>query len=157
MLYGREEHYRRALEKLLEAFGPVIREIGPHPWHSKFYWDELGPEITRRFVFFDGLINQDEIRDIKVSTVGLESELSVGGRRTVNIDPGYLTLAKVVLASTKDYVHRIYLGRGIFAEVTLHFRAGSFHPRPFAYRDYRDAGSLELFREMREEFRERLP
>jgi hypothetical protein len=157
LLSGQEEHCRQALDTLREAFGPVIRETPPLPWHSEFYREELGPGITRRFVFFERLIAQDDIVDIKLATRGMEAELSAGGRRTVNIDPGYLTLAKVVLATTKDYVHRIYLGRGIFAEVTLSFRAGRFHPRPFAYRDYRDEASLALFGEMREEFRDRLP
>jgi hypothetical protein len=145
------------VERLREVFGPVIRETAPRSWHSEFYREELGPDINRRFVFFERLIEQDDIVDIKLAATGMESGLSAGGNRTVNIDPGYLTLAKVVLATTKDYVHRIYLGRGVFAEVTLSFSEGRFHPRPFAYRDYREPASLDLFGEMREEFRKRLP
>lgn len=156
-LYGGEDHYRRALQCLADAFGPVLAESPPMPWeYSDYYQPELGRTITRRFVFFENLISQDELRDIKLRTVEMEAKLSTAGKRSVNLDPGYLTPAKVVLASTKDYSHRVCLGGGIFAEVTLYFQGGAFRPHLFTYRDYREEATLRMFAEMRSVLKNRL-
>jgi hypothetical protein len=75
----------------------------------------------------------------------------VAGRRRVDVDPGYLTRTKLVLATTKDYAHRVYLGRGIYAEVTLSYRQGAFHPWPWTYPDYASpeyAPQLEAMRRL---------
>jgi len=156
-LYGSEDSYLRAREDLVDAFGPVLAESPPLPWeYSDYYRPELGSPITRRFAFFENLISQDELRDIKLRTMEMEEKLSSGGKRSVNLDPGYLTSAKVVLASTKDYSHRVCLGGGIFAEVTLHFQEGAFRPHLFTYRDYREEAALRMFAEMRGVLRKRL-
>jgi hypothetical protein len=154
-LYGREEFYLKALAMLKDAFGPVLAESPPRPWQSDYYRDELGWPITRRFVFFEKPILQDGLADIKLSTIDMEAALSSGSGRRINLDPGYLTLAKVVLASTKDYSHRIYLGKGICAEVTLYYQGGRFHPHVFTYHDFREDETLRMFSEMREAFRQR--
>ena len=72
------------------------------------------------------------------------------GKRSVNIDPGYLDLAKVVLFSTKDYSHRIYLDKGIYAEVTLFYKDNRFNPWPWTYPDYRTSEYLGIFKSIRE-------
>lgn len=156
-LYGSEDNYRRAREGLADAFGPVLAESPPIPWeYSDYYRPELGWPITRRFVFFENLISQEELKDIKLGTAQMEASLSSGGKRGVNLDPGYLTAAKVVLASTKDYSHRVCLGGGIFAEVTLYFQGGEFRPHLFTYRDYREEATLGMFAEMRDVLKKRL-
>ncbi len=91
------------------------------------------------------MVGQDTLADIKQRTISIEKELSEHGNRTVNLDPGYLTQAKVVLASTKDYAHRIYLREGIFAETTLYFRKGTFRGHLFTYRDFLEDNIIELF------------
>jgi hypothetical protein len=156
-LYAKEECFIRAKERLVREFGPLMLETEARRWdHTDYYGEELGPEILRRFLFFREPIGQGELAEIKVATVAIEQELSEGGRRTVNLDPGYMTLAKLVLASTKDYSHRVYLGRGIFAEVTLTYVKDGFKPFPYTYRDYRDVHYLKLFDEVRERTREML-
>jgi hypothetical protein len=70
--------------------------------------------------------------------------------RPLNLDPGYITLAKLVLASTKDHAHRIYLSQGIYAEITLNYRAGSWQPLPWTYPDYRRSDFQEFFTNCRE-------
>jgi hypothetical protein len=79
-------------------------------------------------------------------------------RRRINLDPGYLTEAKVVLATTKDYAHRIYLGSGIFAEVALRYKeaAKSFVPLEYTYRDYEAAETIRLMNDARGRLRKRL-
>lgn len=139
---------------LAGLFGPILRKTPLAPWdHTDYYEAEFGPGLTKRLLFFERLIDQGEIREIKLAAVGLEARLSSGGKRTVNIDPGYLTEAKVVLASTKDYSHRVSLGGGVFAEVTLYHMHGSFRPHLFTYRDYMAPASIRLFEEVREAFR----
>jgi hypothetical protein len=155
-LFGGEEVYGASLKKLKKTFGPVLMESPPGRWKSRYYRDELGPVITRRFVFFENLITQDSIRDIKLGAIALEDEFREGGRRLINLDPGYLTLAKVVLASKKDYSHRIYLGEGIFAETTLYYQGGKFNPHLFTYPDFKEAGNLKMFKDMRKVFREKV-
>jgi hypothetical protein len=156
-LTGGGEYHRMAVRSIEAVFGPVLRETPPVPWdYSDYYMDEFGPGLQRRFVFFENLIGQEELGEIKLRTISLERELSADGKRRVNIDPGYLTEAKVVLASTKDYSHRVYLGGGVFAEVTLHYRQGGFRPHLFAYPDYHEEENIRLFGEMRGVFRARL-
>lgn len=144
-LFSRKEFYPRGRERLISLFGPVLMETPAVLWdYSTYYREELGWPILRRFLFFERPVGQDKLGEIKLETNALEAELSSDGKRNINLDPGYLTLAKVVLASTKDYSHRIYLGRGIYAEVTLVYRAGEFHPYVNTYRDYRDYAGIFL-------------
>lgn len=96
-------------------------------------------------MFFKNLISEEDIADIKIKTNQIEKELSVEGKRKINLDPGYIGLAKLVLATTKDYSHRIYLRRGIYGEVTLIYRGNSFTPHINTYRDYSDREYIELF------------
>jgi hypothetical protein len=82
------------------------------------------------------LIGQDQLADIKLVTNALEQARAADGRRRVNIDPGYLLLERFVLATGKNYSHRIYLGRGIYADLTLIYRQGAFRALPWTYPDY---------------------
>jgi len=112
----------------------------------------MGKELIRQWVSFSQLIKEDEIKDIKLKTIQLEKLLAnKDGRRNVNIDPGYVSLSKLVLASTKNYAHRIYLGDGIFAEITLIYRKGMFRPLEWTYPDYRQ--NTKFFEEVRSELR----
>jgi len=145
-LYSREEYYLIAKERLIARFGEIIMESRQSDWdYSDYYRDELGWPIKRRFVFFRNIINPEQITDIKLTTNDIEQQLSIEGRRSINIDPGYITLSKVVLVSTKNYSHRIYLGKGIYAEVTLIYRDGRYHPHLFTYRDYASDAYREIF------------
>ena len=88
-------------------------------------------------------------RPNKLITNFIESDLSTGGARRVNLDPGYMDAARVVLASTKDHAHRILLGKGIYGEVTLLYRDGAFRPLPWTYPDYREAATLAFLKGVR--------
>ncbi|RKY37009.1 MAG: DUF4416 domain-containing protein, partial [Candidatus Omnitrophota bacterium] len=83
----------------------------------------------------------------------LEKKFSHQGKRNINIDPGYLNEGKLILASTKDNLQRVYLGKGIYAEVTLYFRKGEYHPFMWTYPDYCSFEYREIFREIRSIFR----
>lgn len=128
----------------------------PLPWNfSAHYREELGPSIKRRFIFFKDLFDTGTLADIKIKTNEIEGAFSVDGRRLVNLDPGYITLAKIVLASTKNYSHRINLGKGIYGEVTLIYveKEGTFKPHLFTYRDYQEKSSIDMFLDARARLR----
>ncbi|GAB4387396.1 MAG: DUF4416 family protein [Thermodesulfovibrionales bacterium] len=154
-LYGEEAAFSEALSGLTGLFGPALIKTPAAPWeYSGYYREEMGGRLWRRFVFFEKLVGEGALAEIKLAAVALESGLSAGGRRRVNLDPGLLSLSRVVLASTKGYSHRVYLGRGIYAEVPLIFRRGRFEPGVFVYRDYLDQSGL--FAEARKAFEGRL-
>jgi hypothetical protein len=124
-----------------------------------YYDDEMGTGLTRLFCSFRDPVGQDTLADLKLWTEGLEKELAWGegrGRRRVNLDPGLLCLEKLVLASTKDFSHRICLRDGIFAEVSLLCRAGGFQTLPWTYPDYRRGETLDFFNALRLNWRRRL-
>jgi hypothetical protein len=145
-LYSDQEYYFRACEALRDIFGDIAMESPPSSWDfSDYYKDEMGTPIFRRFVFFREPFSPDELADAKLKTIKLETGFSVEGKRQINLDPGYLTPAKVVLASTKDYSHRIYLRDGIYAEATLIFKGNRFQPHLHTYTDYKDEKRQRLF------------
>ncbi len=138
MLAGSPAWLDRAQEALCRALGPAdyIGEDLPFTY-TDYYTAEMGAPLLRRFIALEQLLDPGELAGLKEWTNGLEADWSQKGKRPVNLDPGYLAAAKFVLASTKDYAHRIYLGRGIYAEVTLLYRGGAFAPLPWTYPDYR--------------------
>ena len=149
-LYRHEEYLSLAREHLRKSFGDILFESIPLPWdYSPYYRDELGWPVKRTFIFFRERISPERLSDIKLLSNGIEQRLATEGKRNINLDPGYLTLYNVVLASTKNYAHRIYLGKGIFAEVTLVYRDGMYRPHLFTYRDYAGDTYAELFGQAR--------
>ncbi len=131
---------------LTERFGEVVLCSPVLRWdHSGYYDEELGVPIRRRFLFFGPVVDTASLPDIKRQTREIEELFSVEGRRRINLDPGYVTLAKVVLASRKNYSHRIKIGTGVFAELELFYRDGRFNMMPYTYSDYRDEGVLRIF------------
>ncbi|MEO5359655.1 MAG: DUF4416 family protein [Nitrospirota bacterium] len=150
LLYAEGHPYELIKERLVELFCPIKLESAQRPWdYSVYYNNELGSPIMRRFVIFDTLIRSETLPDIKLKTNELEQSLSVNGKRQYNIDPGYITLSKLVLATTKNYAHRIHLRGGIYAEVTLLYKGSAYVPNCFTYHDYSDAESIEFFKQGR--------
>jgi len=117
--------------------------------HTTYYAEEFGKHLKRRFVSFKKLISPSKLPEIKIITNKLEKKLSKGLKRTINIDPGYLDLAKLVLASTKDYKHRIYLNKGVYSEVTLFYENKSFRPWDWTYPDYKSNEYIAIFNKIR--------
>ncbi len=152
--------WEAARARLLERFGPVDIEAGPWPFAlTDYYAEEMGADLSRWFVSFSRLISQHEIAEIKHETDKIEAGIAAGGwpvARPVNLDPGYVTLGKLVLATTKDHAHRVAVGPDMYAEVTLAYTAGRFEPREWTYPDYRQESYLDFFARVREALREAL-
>ena len=123
---------------------------------TDYYKNEMGEELRKLFIVFASLIDPVELPSIKLETNKVETELLEGANRQVNIDPGYITQAKLVLATTKNYSHRIYLGEGIFGDLHMQFSKGSFIPQPWTYPDYRQKNMIEFFNRVRQRYLEQL-
>jgi hypothetical protein len=129
----------RAEQALTGYFGPLASRSEAVPFtHSHYYAAEMGESLWRQFLVFERLRPAEELADWKLAANAMEQDLGLnaqGGRR-VNLDPGYLAPGKLVLASTKNHEHRIYLRSGIYAEMTLRIRHRHFLAWPWTYPDY---------------------
>jgi hypothetical protein len=137
---------------LVREYGPIDIESNVLPWeNTNYYRDEMGNGIVRKFIFFKDAMDPDRLPMIKTFTNEVEQRFANAdhgiSRRRINLDPGYVTEAKVVLATTKDFSHRIYIGEGLFAEVTLRYslRERRFMPLDYTYSDYRSDAYQNLF------------
>lgn len=138
---------------LAEHFGTIQLASEPVRWEFGGYRDEMGAEIWRQYVAFERPMRADELAARKLLANRLEDRWRRGPGRLVNVDPGYVDLNKLVLATTKDAGHRVYVGDGIYAEATLRFERGEFVAFPFTYPDYAGAGARAFFTRVREALR----
>jgi uncharacterized protein DUF4416 len=125
------------VENLVKRFGDtdIISEWIPFD-QTSYYEPEMGKPLYRRLMTFERLIHQDELPQIKLDTNTIEGQFADNGKRAVNIDPGYLLLERFVLATGKNFSHRIYIGKEIYADLTLVFRKGRFESLPWTFPDY---------------------
>jgi hypothetical protein len=158
LIFALEAPIAEVRRQLEATYGRIDLETALHPFvWTRFYEREMGPTLQRQFWSFDALIAADALADLKRQTNTMERMFAGhGGQRRVNLDPGYIDLAKLVLATTKDQQHRLYLGKGIYAEVTLRFTAGRFAPWEWTYPDYRSAAYLVFFDAVRQRYRQQL-
>lgn len=150
LIYKDSSVYNKTKDKLRKKFGQIDFESAPLEFNfTDYYEKEFGKSLTRRFLSFKKAVPAHELFRIKLYTNRLEHKFMSAKNRLINIDPGYLDLAKLVLASTKDHCHRIYLYKGIFAEITLTFKDNSFQPWEWTYADYRTPEYIKIFNEIR--------
>ena len=119
---------------------------------TSYYEPEMGAGLVKQFLGFGPLVDPADLADIKRTSNDLEAGVARSDGlpgRGVNIDPGYVNGGQLVLATTKNYSHRICLGDGIYAELTLLYARGAFTPLPWTYRDYRTDDALAFFARVR--------
>ncbi|MDI6781479.1 MAG: DUF4416 family protein [bacterium] len=147
------ELFEASQERLEQEFGSVdfCSQILPFTF-TQYYTPEMGHNLKRRFISFSSLILPNELAGIKVLTNSIEQEFTAEDKRRINLDPGYLNTAKLVLATTKDHSHRIYLDNGIYAEITLRFVAGTFCQWEWTYPDYKTPEYIDIFNHIRQLF-----
>jgi hypothetical protein len=147
-------------ERLTRQFGPVDLRSEAFKFDLTHYYDmEMGTPIHRYFLAFDLLIAPGQIAAIKCATNEMEAGFATnknGVSRPVNLDPGYIEESKIVLASTKNFYHRIFLAEGIYGEVTLHYRGGKWEAFPWSFPDFRSGRYDEFFTRLRRWYREQL-
>ena len=149
----------KVYQQLTDQFGPIdyISELLPFT-STHYYEAEMGKELQRQFISFEKLIDAGTLADKKLFTNQVEQAFveKDTSRRRVNLDIGYVCMAKLVLASTKDHAHRIYLRDGIYAEITLRFYRKTFQPWEWTYPDYRSPAYIAIFNHIRTIYREQL-
>lgn len=124
-------------KRLQERYGPIDLISRWFDFsYTDYYRAEMGAPLFRRVFSFERLIAQEQLAEIKCHTNTIETAFSRQGRRLVNIDPGYLLYERFVLATGKNYTHRIYIGRQIYADLTLIYQKGAYQPLPWTYPDY---------------------
>ncbi len=142
---------------LARLFGPIDFESELLPFdHTDYYAPEFGPGLQRQIVTFERLVSPGDLPGIKCQANELERSLAAEGKRRVNVDPGYVSLVKLVLASTKNHGHRLYLAQGVYGEVTLTFQQGRYRPWPWTYPDYGSERYCQMFGEIRERYKAQL-
>lgn len=153
-----EKEISKELKAILEEkFGPfellgdaVIFDF------TDYYEKEMGFPIYRSFLAFDNLVNPELLASYKLTTIEIEQEFKDGESRTINLDPGLLTTASIILATTKNRSHRIPLEKGIYAELTLIFSKGFYQDFEWTYPDYKSDQFKDLFYQVRQDYLKQL-
>lgn len=150
-----------ATEALTDKFGTadLTSEVWPFD-KTDYYMEQTGPRILRQFISIERLIDPGKLATIKHQTNKMERKLAKALRiplpRPANLDPGVIEPSKLVLATTKNYSHRIYIGKKMFAEVTLIFDKGRWQPLDYTYPDYRQQCYFDFFEKVRVRLLEQL-
>lgn len=151
VLYSDEGKLEQARRRLVSLYGRTDYQSEPLPFIiTKYYEKEMKGEIYRLFLSCGPLISPEEIVRIKLRTNQLEGELALNGKRKVNLDPGYMDYNKVVLASQKYNGQKIYLGSGIYADLTLYYEKGRYQPYPWSFPDFNSGQYNPIFLRIRE-------
>lgn len=164
LLAGTLEQLEAARFELTQWYGRIDAESEIIPWDfTQYYQDQMGQKLLRQWVRFETLFAPEHLAKCKLETNMAETLLArqygdpgKGVPRPINIDPGYVHKYKVVLATTKDHSHRVYMREGIYAEVTLHWSANKWTPWPWTYADYKSEAAERFFNAAREKYLERL-
>jgi uncharacterized protein DUF4416 len=158
-----------AIERSAAEWGPLVRTSERFDFcETDYYQSTMGRNLLKQFWVFQRPFDPSQLAAVKRLTIAWEAELAelvrrgeivgddgmrISEPRPLNLDPGYITSAKLVLASTKDHTHRIYLRDGIFAEITLFFRHGRWEHHEWTFPDYRRADYQEFFTRVRNELK----
>ena len=153
LIYKPESSVSELFDNLEKRFGEIeytSQEILFE--HSSYYEKEMGAGLKRKLITFRDLIKRDNIVEIKIFTNSLEGVFSYGGNRTINIDPGYIAQEHLILATGKGFSHRPYLGKGVYADLTLIYKANEYRKLEWTYPDYGNNEMRTLFKALRAEY-----
>jgi hypothetical protein len=150
-----------ARRRAVEAWGDVALESPIFDFQQTDYYEaSMGTGLRKVFFAFTELLEPAELVAVKLQTNRWEQQYAALARHTeprpLNLDPGYLTLGKLVLASTKDFTHRVYLDQGIYAEITLFFRRHRWQHHEWTFPDYRRQDYQAFFNTARDYLHGRL-
>ncbi len=144
-------------EELKKSLGKIDFESEIFDFNfTSYYEKEMGKNIKRIFYSFKDLIDPSEIVEIKYKTWEIEKKFTLEGKRRINIDPGYMDYFKVVLASFKEGGYKIYLGRGVYADITLWYEKGKFRPLLTSFPDFKENLYERTFLKIREIYKRNL-
>lgn len=136
-----------------KEYGPIQFELAPLLFsYTNYYGKEMGSNLQKMYLSFKELVDPAQLSGIKHFTNKLELKTATNGDRNINIDPGYIEIPKLILATTKNFSHRIYIGDGIYGDVQLYWQNGSFQVNPWTYPDYQDSRVKSFFETIRNNY-----
>ncbi|MEA3486094.1 MAG: DUF4416 family protein [Thermodesulfobacteriota bacterium] len=150
---GNRDILNKTITRLSKEFGGLdyISALVPFEY-TDYYAKESGASLVRRFISFENLVSPDTLPDIKLFTNKVEGKFMRDSSRIVNIDPGYISGAHLILATGKAYTHRPYIRDGIYADLTLIFIKHTFRSLEWTYPDYSDGNTIAMFNNIRERY-----
>ncbi len=157
VLWGTPEAWSQACTAMARIWGTCDCITDPVAFtYSDYYLAEMGPELKRQLVSFEPLVDPGDLPELKLAANTVEAQLCQAEKRTVNIDVGYLDYHKVVLASTKDGPRKVYVGKGMWADMCLIYEKGAFHPLPWTFMDLKSGIYDAFFQKTRMLYKESL-
>jgi len=160
MISGREDAFRMGEERLIERFGPIDLKSPLFPFAGTDYYEkEMGPALKRGFLSFERLVPPDGLSAIKLQTNALEGEVRAAAAadcRVLNLDPGILTSSALIMATTKNFAHRVPLSGGIYAHLELLFVKTGVKTLEWTYPDFRSGHYWRFFLDVRKSYLDRI-
>ncbi len=152
-IYSQDAAVDECIKKLEERFGEIDFTTEKLDFgFTTYYEKEMGKGLSRILITLKKLIKREGLVEIKIFTNDLEKRFSVEGKRKINIDPGYIAPEHLILATGKGYYHRPYLGRGVYADLTLIYKHNEFQTLEWTYPDYGSEYLRKLFKKLREKY-----
>jgi len=156
-LFSSEVLLKKSLEDLEQKFSKIDLSSEDFPFNvTTYYNSEMGSPIFRRICSFSNLISPSYLADAKLITNSIENKYRLNNKRNVNLDIGYMDYDKVVLASAKYGIHKVYISQGIYADMALHYEKGKFSSYPWAFRDFKLPLYYDFFLKIREIYKAQL-
>ena len=157
-LFSPEKGFIDTIIRQLEEICGKVDWVSPELFfdRTQYYAREMGWPLHRRFISFENLAPPDQLVDLKLKTNAIEQQYLIDGNRKINIDPGYICPERLILATGKNYTHRVYLSQGIYADLTLVFQKGRFEPLKWTYPDYAEPATIGFFHEVRTRYMKQL-
>jgi hypothetical protein len=158
LIAGEEKRITEASAELFQSYGKIDFMSACIPFTmTEYYQAEMGKGLMRRLITFEDLLDPEQFPAVKRCTDKLEAHYTTSeGNRTINLDPGYMTLYQLILATNKSFAHRIYLRDGVYADLTLIYKNKSFQSLAWTYPDYGSMEIIELLNRIRERYQKQL-
>ncbi|MDR0356317.1 MAG: DUF4416 family protein [Deltaproteobacteria bacterium] len=149
-----DEAASRLSREYMKAFlGPIDFQSPDYPIReTDYYAKEMGPKLVKRYLSYRHLQFPDHLVHLKLLAMEIETSMASPAGRLVNLDPGYIFSGGLVLSTGKFSGHRLYIGRGLWAELTLHYHRGSFEAQSWTYQDYQRLEVISLLTAMRNSY-----
>lgn len=157
VLWNSSAEIESICKQLTTQWGPIDARSTAYDFnHTAYYKDEFGDRLRKQFFSFEQLVDVNTMPDIKILGNELEERFLSGEHRNVNIDPGYIANAKLVMPTTKNLPHRVYIGKNIYADLQLIYKKPTFHSILWTFADYKELFNLEFFNKVRERYMEQI-
>lgn len=154
VIYKDKNDFIKAKEDLINKYSEIDFESEEIPFtFTDYYNKEMGSPLFRKFISFKSKINPEDLPDIKIYTNSLENKMKIKNNRVVNLDPGYLSDANVIIATAKNFFQRVPLSKGIYAHIEYVIKNKKFHFLEWTYPDFKSEAYLNFFYKLKELFK----